>query len=76
MLSLSQTRNGLGKAYKIKDALKSDFMKLRPALYLVRFPDILSKPSSPPKAKPSLPTTPVASTIGDCVRPMVPVMAA
>jgi hypothetical protein len=66
----------VGKTYKVKDALKSGFITLRPALYLVMFPDAVSKASSPPTAKPSLPTTPAASTIGDGVRPTLPVMAA
>jgi hypothetical protein len=40
---------------------------------LVRQPNAVSKAISPPKAKPSLPMHPVASTIGDDVSPMPPV---
>jgi len=57
----------------MRDALKSGFVKPTAALYLVRQPNAVSKAISPPKAKPSLPTHPVASTIGDDVSPMPPV---
>ncbi len=53
----------------MRDALKSFFAIPIAALYLVKRPNSGSKATSPPRAKPSLPMVPLASTIGNCDNP-------
>lgn len=43
--------------YKVNAAMRSEFVKLTAALYLVKAPDFVSKDTSVPSARALLPTT-------------------
>ena len=50
--------------YRVREAIKSSLVKLRPALILVKLPDLVSKETSVPTAKALFPITPEKLTVG------------
>lgn len=62
--------------YRVKEAMRSEFVKLAPMLYLVRAPSLVSKDRSPPTASFSLPRAPEKLTMGLGVNPKLEVIPA
>lgn len=50
--------------YTVREAIKSSLVKFKPALILVKLPDLVSKETSVPAAKRLVPITPEKLTVG------------
>lgn len=59
----------LVKTHRFKEAMRSVFVKLKPALHLVIAPTLVSKDRSVPRERRLVPTTPEKLTMGLAVNP-------
>lgn len=50
--------------YRVREAIRSSLVKLKPALILVKLPDLVSNETSVPRAKTLVPITPEKLTVG------------
>lgn len=55
--------------YRVREAIKSSLVKLKPALKCLKSPDWVLKETSVPRAKTLFPTTPEKLTMGLAVKP-------